>query len=112
MGKLWTLTKREYVERVRTKWFLIATVFGPLVFGALLIVPPLLTARIKGCAAADAAHVVILDATGSGLGTRVALVLNGGLFGDTARTRVQLVAPTQLAAAESAATRAVVRSEG
>src|SRR5919199_6959306 len=87
MGKLWTVTKREYVERVRTPWFLIATVFGPVVFGALLIVPPLLTARVRGQASADAANVVILDATGLGLGRRVAFVLNGGLFGDTARTR-------------------------
>ena len=111
MGKLWTVTKREYVERVRTKWFLIATVFGPLLFGTLLIVPPLLTARSRSQASADAANVVILDATGLGLGRRVALVLNGGLFGDTARTRVQIVTPPQLAAAESAATRAVMRNE-
>src|SRR5918911_2044875 len=111
MGKLWTVTKREYIERVRTKWFLIATIFGPVVFGALLIVPPLLTARLRGRASAEAANVVILDATGVGLGKRVALVLNGGLFGDTARTRVQIVTPTQLAAAESAATRAVMRNE-
>src|ERR671938_145862 len=111
MGKLWTVTKREYVERVRTTWFLIATVFGPVVFGALLIVPPLLTARTRGQASANAANVVILDATGVGLGRRVALALNGGLFGDTARTRVQIVLPPQLTAAESAATHAVMRNE-
>jgi ABC-2 type transport system permease protein len=109
MGKLWTIAKREYVERVRTRWFLVATVFGPLLFGALMILPSLLSARSR--ASADVANVVILDATGVDLGKRVALVLNGGLFGDTALTRVQRVAPPQLAAAESAATRAVMRNE-
>ena len=111
MGKLWTIAKREYLERVRTTWFIIATVFGPALFGTLLIVPALLSARNRSRASADVANVVILDATGVDLGKRVALVLNGGLFGDTALTRVQRVAPAQLAAAESAATRAVMRNE-
>jgi ABC-2 type transport system permease protein len=111
MGKLRVVTKREYLERVRTRWFLVATVFGPVLFGALHIVPALLSARNRSRASADVANVAILDATGVNLGKRVALVLNGGLFGDTARTRLQRVAPAQLAAAESTATWAVLRNE-
>ena len=38
MAKLWVVAKREYLERVRTKWFFIATFFGPVLFGALMIV--------------------------------------------------------------------------
>ena len=29
MGKTFVVAKREYLERVRGKWFVIATVFGP-----------------------------------------------------------------------------------
>ena len=37
MAKLWVIAKREYLERVRTRWFYIATFFGPLLFGGLMI---------------------------------------------------------------------------
>ena len=36
MRVLWAVIKREYLERVRTKWFLIATLFGPILFAALM----------------------------------------------------------------------------
>ena len=39
MAKLWAIIKREYLERVRTRWFVFATIFGPLFFGAMIIVP-------------------------------------------------------------------------
>ena len=39
MAKLWTIIKREYLERVRSKWFLIATFLGPVFFAAIIIVP-------------------------------------------------------------------------
>jgi hypothetical protein len=39
MAKLWAIIKREYLERVRSKWFLIATFFGPIFFSAIIIVP-------------------------------------------------------------------------
>ena len=38
MGKLLAVIKREYLERVRTKWFIITTLFGPVFF---LIVTPI-----------------------------------------------------------------------
>ena len=31
MARLWTVIRREYLERVRSKWFVIATVFGPAI---------------------------------------------------------------------------------
>ena len=34
--KLWAVVKREYVERVRTKAFVIGTILGPIVMGALM----------------------------------------------------------------------------
>jgi len=39
MARLWAIIKREYLERVRSKWFLIATFFGPIFFSAIIIVP-------------------------------------------------------------------------
>ena len=33
MGKLWAIVKREYLERLRSKWYLISTVLAPLFFG-------------------------------------------------------------------------------
>jgi len=47
MAKLWAIIKREYLERVRSKWFLIGTFFGPIFFGAIIIVPALLASRTK-----------------------------------------------------------------
>ena len=34
MRKFLAVFRREYLERVRTKWFIVATVFAPLLFGA------------------------------------------------------------------------------
>ncbi|HEU4586397.1 MAG TPA: hypothetical protein VFR95_11650, partial [Gemmatimonadaceae bacterium] len=106
MRKLLVVTAREYLERVRTRWFIIATVFGPLIIGLLLFVPPWLTSRNK--ASANLARIVILDATGTNLGNRIAAELNGGLAGDTSLTEVRAVAPARLAEAESLATRQTV----
>jgi ABC-2 type transport system permease protein len=47
MAKLWTVIKREYLERVRSKWFLIATFFGPIFFSAIIIVPAWMASRSK-----------------------------------------------------------------
>ena len=73
MDKLRVVFAREYLERVRTRWFLIATIFGPLVFGALIFVPPWLASRSK--ASSDVSRIVILDATGTSLGRAAGMVL-------------------------------------
>ncbi len=109
MARVWAVIKREYLERVRSKWFVIATVFGPLFFGALMIVPAWLS--IRSMRTTEATRVTIIDATGTPLGERVAERLRGGLFGDTAAASVVRVAPAELAAAESAATQAVMRKD-
>lgn len=117
MGKLWAVTKREYMERVRTKWFIIGTLVGPLVFAAMLIGPAYLSLRSR--ASRDVGRIAILDATGAGLGERVARAM-ARPAGDTVRAtapasppapRVRVVAPAELARAESVATAEVVRKE-
>jgi len=69
MAKLWAVIKREYLERVRTKWFIIATLFGPLFFGTVMILPAVLS--VKSMREAKIGSVRIVDVTGTQLGERV-----------------------------------------
>jgi ABC-2 type transport system permease protein len=110
MARLWAVIKREYLERVRTKWFIFSTVFTPLLFGALTLLPIWLAS--KSMNTENIAHIQILDASGTGLGKRVAFALGGGVMSnDTSSTQVIVLDTTQLAAAEIAATDAVVKRE-
>jgi ABC-2 type transport system permease protein len=109
MDKLWVIIAREYVERVRTRWFLFSTVFGPVFFAALMILPAIVTRRTQ--ASEDVSRIIVFDATGRDVGSRVADGLSLGRLGDTARTRVRELTLDQLAPAESAATRQIVRGE-
>lgn len=70
MAKLWAVIKREYIERVRTKWFIIVTLFGPVFFATIMILPGYLS--VKGMREARVSSLRIVDATGLGLGHRVA----------------------------------------
>ena len=58
--KLWAVIRREYIERVRTKGFMIGTVLAPLIMGALMIVPAL-AAR----STSKPLRVAVLDGTGA-----------------------------------------------
>jgi ABC-2 type transport system permease protein len=109
MKKLFVVLEREYMERVRTKWFLVATIFGPVFFGALMFLPAYMANRSE--ASADVARIRILDATNANLGQLVALDLNGGVLGDTSATQVRVVPQAALAEAESTATRDIRQKE-
>ncbi|HEX5437004.1 MAG TPA: ABC transporter permease [Gemmatimonadaceae bacterium] len=108
MDKFWTVAKREYLERVRTKWFLITTILAPLLFGGIVLLPVWFNTR--GRPSADVSRILVLDASHSGLGQRIAKELNGGLFGDTSLTHLVAVAPGALARAESTATQEVMHN--
>lgn len=56
------IARREFLERVRSKWFVIVTILGPIMMIALIVVPAVL-ARSGG----EKAKVEIVD-HGSGLG--------------------------------------------
>jgi ABC-2 type transport system permease protein len=103
MKKLLVVLEREYMERVRTRWFLVATIFGPVFFGLLMFLPAWVANRSE--ASSDVARIRILDATDANLGHLVATELSGGVFGDTSSTQVEIVRPEGLAEAESTATR-------
>jgi len=70
MAKLWAVIKREYIERVRTKWFIIVTLFGPIFFGTIMVLPGYLS--VRGMREARVTSLRIVDATQLGLGQRVA----------------------------------------
>ncbi len=69
-AKLLTVIKREYLERVRTVWFLVVTLFGPVFFAAIMILPGYLS--VKGMREARVSGLTIVDASGAGLGQRIA----------------------------------------
>jgi len=70
MAKLFAVIKREYLERVRTVWFIVVTLVGPVFFAAIMILPGYLS--VKGMREARVSNLAIVDATGAGLGQRVA----------------------------------------
>lgn len=102
--KLGIIVRREYLERVRSKWFVIVTAFGPLFFLAIIMLPSVLARRSN--ASADVTNVRILDATATDVGRRIAARL-AGPDADTTRVEVVSVAPADLAAVREAAVAAV-----
>jgi ABC-2 type transport system permease protein len=105
--KILTVAKREFLERVRTRWFLVATLAVPVLMSGAFLVPLYLTS--KGSASSNVRHIAILDATGVGLGDRVAKALMADSTlrapgADSIQPRVVVVSPTDLAAKEAAAT--------
>ena len=73
MKKLFAVVKREYVQRVRTKFFVIATILGPVLMGAFTVVPALMFGMKSG----GPTRVVIIDQTGK-MYARVARELQTG----------------------------------
>jgi len=60
MRKVWAVIRREFVERVRSKWFMVSTILGPVFMIGITVLPSLLATR-----AGRVNHIVVLDA-GSG----------------------------------------------
>jgi ABC-2 type transport system permease protein len=104
MRKLLVVTSREFVERVRSKWFIVATLLGPVFYAAVTLTPIILSARTKP--SSQVSRILVLDASGAALGDRVAAALVDSA--DGARPAVQALAPPALPAAETTATREVV----
>ena len=57
------IARREFLERVRSKWFIAITLLGPIVMGAIIVIPAWLTAR----AALDTVRIQVLDKSGHNL---------------------------------------------
>ena len=109
MDKLFVVIKREFMERVRSKWFLIMTLLMPALMAAMILLPAWLALRSKPSDQMN--RIIILDASGAGLGQRVL----GNLRLDSAKARLadsvapaspslRVVSLAELKAAEAAAT--------
>ncbi|HTY06155.1 MAG TPA: ABC transporter permease [Gemmatimonadales bacterium] len=81
MHKVFAIIRREFVERVRQRWFWIMALLGPVFFGAVFLLPTLLMTK------SSLKHIAIVDSSRNGLGAAVAFQL------DTTKIRAVLVAP-------------------
>ena len=111
-NKLMAVAKREYMERVRSRWFVAVTLLVPVLITAATLFPLYLASRSG--ASTSVRHITILDATGAGLGERVAKSLMtdstiAPVAGDTVAPRVVNVTPAELPAREQAAAAEVQR---
>ncbi len=59
MRETLVIAKREFIERVRTKWFVAMTILGPILMVGLILIPALLAGR-----GSEGARIDIIDQTG------------------------------------------------
>src|SRR5213592_2539240 len=45
MRKVWVVIRREFVERIRRRWFWVMALLGPLFFAAVFVLPTVLASR-------------------------------------------------------------------
>ena len=64
--KVWAVVRREFIERVRTKWFIISTVLGPVFLVAITVLPVVLASQGTG-----PRTIAIADEGSGGLAERV-----------------------------------------
>ena len=60
MRKFFAVIKREYLQRVRTKFFIVATVLGPVLLALFTVVP----VYIAGINVGSATRLAVIDQTG------------------------------------------------
>ncbi|HYX27964.1 MAG TPA: ABC transporter permease [Pyrinomonadaceae bacterium] len=85
MKKFFAVVRREYVQRVRTKFFVIATILGPLLTVGFTVVPGLMIGMKTG----GPSRIAIIDQTGN-MYERVASEIND----DEERPKPQPTTPT------------------
>jgi ABC-2 type transport system permease protein len=70
--KVWAVIRREFVERVRTKWFWVSAILGPVLFAGIIVF------QIVQSVGGAVRHIAVVDGTSSGFGERVAEALSTG----------------------------------
>src|SRR6266571_5352584 len=75
MHKVWAVVRREFVERIRSKWFWVMALLGPVFFGVVFLLPALLAGR------AGIKRIVVVDGTTGPVGARLTDLLDqSGVF--------------------------------
>ncbi len=92
MRKVWAVIRREFLERVRSKWFLVSTILGPVFMIVVMVMPSVLMMR-----SGEINHIVLVDEGAGGFAERlktqlersgrfvVALAQSGGPRSDALR---------------------------
>src|SRR5438270_1566371 len=90
MKKFLAVIRREYIQRVRTKFFIVATILGPLMMGAFTVVPALMFSHRSG----GPMRLAIIDQTGR-MYQRIATDLESGKErrGNSARPKPAMQPP-------------------
>lgn len=95
MRKVWAVIRREFQERVRTKWFLISTILGPLFMVCIAVLPSLLAMK-----SGTVSRMVIVSGGADSLSSRVrAQLWRSGRF-DTTRMDIVSVDEDRVAAVQ------------
>jgi ABC-2 type transport system permease protein len=84
MKKIIAVVRREFVERVRTKAFVISTVLLPVFMVAMLVLPMLMMSGGD-----RTSHVAVVDASGTGLGQPVGHALESEKLGSGAGAKAR-----------------------
>ena len=108
MGKVIAVFKREYLERVRSRWFVVATLLGPVLLAAITVLPIALSMKTRS--SDRLSDVIIIDATSTDLGARVARAL-ADATPNAPRPRLRVVRSEAIAGEEQRATQAVIDRE-
>jgi len=72
--KVWAVVRREFVERVRTKWFWFSAIIGPVLSIGVIVF------QIMQTVGGGVRHIAIVDSSTSGLGAPVAEALSATRF--------------------------------
>ena len=115
-AKLWAVIRREFLERAQNRWFIAGSLLGPVFIAGLFFLPAYLSLRN---ARPDSSSLIVIDATGAGVGDRLRMLLTetppGSASSSTASPPatsstidVRVTPPNAVAEAESLATKAVV----
>lgn len=112
MGKILIVAKREYLERVRSRWFIVITLAVPALMAAVFAITLVIAA--KSSASTNVRHIRILDATSTSLGERVSqnLLADSAAANDAVKPVVEHVSVADLPAQQERATADVVAKGG
>jgi ABC-2 type transport system permease protein len=115
-AKLWAVIRREFLERAQNRWFIAGSLLGPVFIAGVFFLPAYLSLRN---ARANTSSLIVIDATGAGLGDRLRTSLMAPPPTASTSTAtppatpqntidVRVTEPSAVAEAESLATKAVV----
>lgn len=98
MRKVWAIIRREFVERVRTRAFILGTLLFPIFMGVMFVLPGYLMSRSLGTK-----RIALVDATTGGFGAQVASAFQAARIGkgETAKARYDVTRVPAVGRAEA-----------